>query len=326
LAQTESRENGLRANMDEMTTLAHQMIAIARRGALRPDPQSGWLEPPPASPPAEALPSPTSGAEGGGEAFAALKRINALADSGFTPPEGAEARIAWIEAELEDEPNRPVYGDGSVEPRRNGHEVSELIVEHAGLVSRAALAKPASEPAGGGVVAASLIRAADKSELVNHGVVGKDTLRAAADYITAASEALRKIKRTADMSAAIMDDPKRTGAWEGAEKVAEQFRSISERAALSAPASSSPAEAEALPAGVEAVREAWSFLQDRLLEFEQEIGSGEEEREWAGHVHPALVRFNRLIQTLSSAPAQGDGSTSAGLSHGGSTPPLPHRE
>lgn len=54
LAQTERRENGLRANMDEVATLAHQMISIIRRGALRPDPKTGWLEP-------ASAPAPASG-------------------------------------------------------------------------------------------------------------------------------------------------------------------------------------------------------------------------------------------------------------------------
>lgn len=74
---------------------------------------------------------------------------------------------------------------------------------------------------------------------------------------------------------------------------------------LSSPAPS-PAEAKAMEEALpEAVREAWSFLRDRLLEFEQEIGSGEEEREWVGHVMPALSRFGSLIAALSaSVPAQ----------------------
>jgi len=86
----------------------------------------------------------------------------------------------------------------------------------------------------------------------------------------------------------------------------EAMRAISERrlSALSSPASSSPAEAEALPDGVDGLKAAWSFLQDRLLEFEQEIGSGEEEREWAGHVMPALSRLGSLLASLSPAPAQ----------------------
>ena len=45
LARTERRENGLRANMDEMTSLAHAIIKIAQRGALRPNTETGWLEP-----------------------------------------------------------------------------------------------------------------------------------------------------------------------------------------------------------------------------------------------------------------------------------------
>jgi len=74
---------------------------------------------------------------------------------------------------------------------------------------------------------------------------------------------------------------------------------IVEIESLRASASASPAPV----AGVEAVRVAWSFLQDRLLEFEAEIGSGDEEREWAGHVHPALARFNMAMAALASPAA-----------------------
>ncbi len=38
LSRAETRENGLRANMDEMATLTNQAANIAQRGALRPNP------------------------------------------------------------------------------------------------------------------------------------------------------------------------------------------------------------------------------------------------------------------------------------------------
>jgi hypothetical protein len=41
-------------------------------------------------------------------------------------------------------------------------------------------------------------------------------------------EALRRIARTAEMSAAIMRDAQRTGGWSGSEKVARQFEGIAE--------------------------------------------------------------------------------------------------
>jgi hypothetical protein len=68
----------------------------------------------------------------------ALERIAKQADD-VTPTEGFEEQIAWIEAELDDEPNRLPYGDDEQPPCRNGYEVSELIAEHAGLVARQAL-------------------------------------------------------------------------------------------------------------------------------------------------------------------------------------------
>ena len=45
------------------------------------------------------------------------------------------------------------------------------------------------------------------------------------------SETLRRIRRTAEMSAGIMRDAKRTGGWDGAERVARQFERIAELAA-----------------------------------------------------------------------------------------------
>lgn len=80
-----------------------------------------------------------------GRLVGALERIRHRAD-GWVPEEGFEARIAWIEAELDDEPNRMPYGDGITPPCRNGYEVSELLAEHAGLVARQALASiPSTE-------------------------------------------------------------------------------------------------------------------------------------------------------------------------------------
>ena len=48
-------------------------------------------------------------------------------------------------------------------------------------------------------------------------------------------EVLHRIKRTAEMSEGIMKDRRRTGGWEGAEKVADQFRRIAALAHGSAP-------------------------------------------------------------------------------------------
>lgn len=52
----------------------------------------------------------------------------------------------------------------------------------------------------------------------------------AADEIARLREALRRISRTAEMSAGIMRDTKRTGGWSGSEKVARQFERIAETA------------------------------------------------------------------------------------------------
>lgn len=38
LSRAETRENGLRANMDEMISLAHQTLNVAKRGSMRPNP------------------------------------------------------------------------------------------------------------------------------------------------------------------------------------------------------------------------------------------------------------------------------------------------
>lgn len=50
-----------------------------------------------------------------------------------------QARLSWIEAELEDEPNRPAYSFNTEGPLcRNGHEVAELLLERAELKLKAA--------------------------------------------------------------------------------------------------------------------------------------------------------------------------------------------
>lgn len=46
-----------------------------------------------------------------------------------------------------------------------------------------------------------------------------------------AQETVRRLKRTGEMSAGIMRDARRTGAWEGAEKTARQFERMAESAA-----------------------------------------------------------------------------------------------
>lgn len=42
--------------------------------------------------------------------------------------------------------------------------------------------------------------------------------------------AMHEIRRTAEMSAEIMRDPRRTGGWEGAERVARAFDRIARKA------------------------------------------------------------------------------------------------
>lgn len=55
------------------------------------------------------------------------------------------------------------------------------------------------------------------------------------DQIAEMREILRQIRRTAEMSASIMRDTRRTGAWEGAEKVARQFDRIATLARSNGP-------------------------------------------------------------------------------------------
>lgn len=59
------------------------------------------------------------------------------------------------------------------------------------------------------------------------------------------------------------------------------------------------------------VVEAAAFLIDRLNDFEQEIGSGDEEREWSGHVSPAAARLNMALLALTAAPVSADGEREA---------------
>lgn len=50
--------------------------------------------------------------------------------------------------------------------------------------------------------------------------------------LAACRDDLHMVKRMAEMSAGIMRDPRRTGAWEGAERVARQFDRIAVKASL----------------------------------------------------------------------------------------------
>lgn len=50
-----------------------------------------------------------------------------------------------------------------------------------------------------------------------------------AHMVTVPREDLRRLMRTAEMSAEIMRDPERTGRWSGAERTARAFDRISDR-------------------------------------------------------------------------------------------------
>lgn len=50
------------------------------------------------------------------------------------------------------------------------------------------------------------------------------------EKLAEAQQALYEIRRTAEMSAEIMRDSRRTGGWEGAERVARQFDRIARKA------------------------------------------------------------------------------------------------
>lgn len=79
----------------------------------------------------------------------ALERIAAWSGEEALPDAWQE-RLAWIESELEDEPNRPLYALDSEQPLcRNGNELAELLLECIGLTARAAL-QPASDKGGAG--------------------------------------------------------------------------------------------------------------------------------------------------------------------------------
>ena len=88
LSRTECRENGLRANMDEIASMAHQMIKIVQRGALRPDPNTGWLE----TPPPLAKPAPMSAS---GEMVNFCRRLRTVAGS-IRRPGGTDSRTGKL--------------------------------------------------------------------------------------------------------------------------------------------------------------------------------------------------------------------------------------
>lgn len=200
LARTERRENGLRANMDEIATLAHQMVSIVRRGALRPDPRTGWLE---SSPSPEASPASPSGVRVKPLEFVKHPNANmwradcplgvyeiaaivspvwqfkghikvedalraATVEDAFTAAQADyDARI--LSALASDATPAPTSGDarGENNPKVILDGIAEAL-ESAGYVHMAnkagvasilaELAKPASEPAGGGVDGLGLIQ------------------------------------------------------------------------------------------------------------------------------------------------------------------------
>lgn len=79
---------------------------------------------------------------------AALERIAAASDD-YIGPDEWQARLTWIEAELEAESTRLPFGSNDEPPCRNGWEVSELIAERAGLIARTALASREQSKGGG---------------------------------------------------------------------------------------------------------------------------------------------------------------------------------
>lgn len=249
----------------------------------------------PASPPEEALPSQTSGAEAG-----VLSTLNRMVTD-YLAPDTYKARfprenIPWHSDFPMPDKHHSEAGADQVNRRRDQafiRDVIHLQDNPTGIKPREpdTLAKPASEPAGGGVMPCPFCGSAGKM------------ISCMGSWAPGGYEPDGRRITCEAMDCCGVGKP-----FYGEGMEAKAIAWWNRRSALSSPASSSPAEAEALQAGVDDLKAAWSFLQDRLLEFEQEIGSGEEEREWAGHVHPALVRFNRLIASLSSAPAQEDGS------------------
>jgi hypothetical protein len=87
--------------------------------------------------------------------------------SGLTDED--RARLAWIKAELKDEPNRPLYGlDGSSQPCRNGHEIAELLLEQAELELKAANFENQSQSERIAVLEGALGLAADRLLLHGH--------------------------------------------------------------------------------------------------------------------------------------------------------------
>jgi hypothetical protein len=80
------------------------------------------------------------------ELVEALQKIAEWAEEEGMPPEVREQRLAWIDAELEAEPTRSLYGLNGEPPCRNGHEITELIAERACLIAQLTLAKIGGDP------------------------------------------------------------------------------------------------------------------------------------------------------------------------------------
>lgn len=222
------------------------------------------------------------------------------------PLELFEGGEGW---QVVDDNDNVVFDNQTYYPTHPSREWAEHIVASV----NATLAKPASEPAGGGVlpIVSALLRVTCQS--LDHGGESMRSLRALAvetawDIISDNDDPRFEAERRACDA-----DP-----WAYVRKMR-----LLDRAALSSPASSSPAEAEALQAGVEAVFPAygeqdWSDLadavsnaiydKDGMVLFDADI--------YPGHQMVRHINFNSLNRivtwfvkrALSSAPAQEDGA------------------
>lgn len=241
MTQADTVIKAMRRCVDEGSVLSDdRVLAILARAAV--DALS------PASPPAEALPSQTSGAEAGGETYRVVKVIHGEVSS---------------------------YQPGTLVKARDIHNGKAVVTNMHGMgcivgvpMDRLALAKPASEPAGGGV---------DR------------------ERIELACESINWI--------AVHQPP---GVRADLERLTASII-----ATLSSPASSSPAEAEALQAGVEAVATI-NALAKEMRHYMETAHDG------VARLPPSVIgNWRRLLNelteaSLSSAPAQEDGSKDLG--------------
>jgi len=98
----------------------------------------------------------------------------------------------------------------------------ETEVDAAEMALRARLASNAE------ALAVERTRATERTKLWLDATARAEAAEAA---LAECHETLRRLKRTGEMSAAIMRDPRRTGAWEGAERTARAFERMGEFAA-----------------------------------------------------------------------------------------------